>query len=250
VRSGSQRSRRSRLRHFYHVYAGGDYEDAVAGHGEAMRAAGLDVAPEVGIVGTPGAVEGAVARLAVHLPGFRVAATAEAGFEHVTLAVLHEAARRAAPGTPFFYAHTKGATSRGTRSVVWRREMTDVCVGQWRDCTRALAAVDAAGCRWIGERRIFAGNFWWARAGYLASLPPPYPGRQGAEDWIGTGQVRVADLLPGLPCTRQVRVRMLQHVSGGHLPPAGSVITVTEMEALDLCRAYPGRDPPALAEYA
>ena len=250
MRSASPRWPWSRPRHFYHVWAGGDYREAVAEHGAAMRAARLDAVPEVGIVGNASEITRAVAWLEVHLAGCRVVAASETGFEHVTLTALRKAARESEPGTPFLYAHTKGAMSRSDRSTVWRREMTDVCVGLWEDCAFALHTVDAAGCRWMGDRRIFAGNFWWARAGYLARLPPPRADRQGAEDWIGSGDLSIADLLPGLPCTRRVRVRMLQDVSGGHLPPHGSVITVTEMEAWDLCRVMPDRDPPAYAERA
>ena len=250
MRSDWPRSRRSRLRHFYHVYASGDYREAVAEHGAALRAARLDVVPEVGVVGTASEITRAVAWLEVHLAGCRVVAASETGFEHVTLAALRKAARQAEPDTAFLYAHTKGAESRSARSAVWRREMTDVCVGLWEDCTFALFTVDAAGCRWMADRRIFAGNFWWARAGYLARLPPPRADRQGAEDWLGSGPVTIADFLPGLPCTRPVRIRMLQTVGGGHLPPAGSVITVPEMEAQELCHVFPGRDPPALAERA
>ena len=250
MRNVSARSRRSRLRHFYHVWAAGQYREAVAEHGAAMRAACLDVVPEVGIVGTTSEITRAVAWLGVHLGAFRLVTTAESGFEDVTLSALRRAARLAEPDTAFLYAHTKGAMSGSPRSAVWRREMTDVCVGLWEDCTFALFTVDAAGCRWMGDRRIFAGNFWWARAGYLRSLPPVRADPQGAEDWLGSGPVTIADLLPGLPCTRPVRVRMLQTVGGGHLPPAGSVITVPEMEAQELCHVFPDRDPPALAERA
>lgn len=232
------------------MWAAGEYREAVAEHGAALRAARLDVVPEVGLVGTDAEITRAIAWLGVHLGAFRIVATAEAGFEHVTLAAVQQAARQSEPGTPVLYAHTKGAESPGPRSVVWRREMTDVCVGLWEDCTFALHTVDAAGCRWMGDRRIFAGNFWWARAGYLARLPPPRADRQGAEDWLGSGPVTIADLLPGLPCTRPVRIRMLQTVTGGHLPPAGSVITVPEMEAQELCHVFPDRDPPAFAERA
>jgi hypothetical protein len=74
-----------------------------------------------------------------------------------------------------------------------------------------------------------------------------------AEDWLGTGPVTVADLLPGMPCTRMVTIRMLQHVSGGRAggaewPEPGGMAEVTELEALGLCRADGVHSPP-VAEY-
>jgi hypothetical protein len=47
---------------------------------------------------------------------------------------------------------------------------------------------------------LFAGNFWWARAKYLATLPEPETeNRRQAEGWVGLGGPKVYDLRPGWP---------------------------------------------------
>jgi hypothetical protein len=47
---------------------------------------------------------------------------------------------------------------------------------------------------------MFGGNFWWANANYLRTLPPlRYKDRFDAETWIGLGNPLVHDLLPGWP---------------------------------------------------
>ena len=54
----------------------------------------------------------------------------------------------------------------------------------------ALASADAVGCN-LPEvpRRHFSGNFWWAKASYLAGLAPvPAGDRHEAEWWVLSGQ--------------------------------------------------------------
>jgi hypothetical protein len=61
---------------------------------------------------------------------------------------------------------------------------------------------DVRGRKWPYTEAIFAGNFWWANAGYIASLPPlevslKEADRGEAETWLGRGKPKVYDLSPG-----------------------------------------------------
>jgi hypothetical protein len=62
------------------------------------------------------------------------------------------------------------------------------------------------GCHWIRNPEwpeqgpFFAGNFWWARSGYLRMLPEPLnETRWQAETWITLGSPRIRDMLPEWP---------------------------------------------------
>ena len=82
--------------------------------------------------------------------------------------------------------------------------MTRHVITGWRDCLDLLGQVDAVGCHWLppqdGLWPFFGGNFWWATAAYLRQLPElDWTTRWRAEDWIGIGQPKVHDLLPGWP---------------------------------------------------
>jgi hypothetical protein len=202
--------------HYYHLFAGSPLSaEITVEHFAALRRAGFDGQVRVGLVGpdrATGSMLGVVDGLWPDCAG--VCAREREGFEQVTLTVLHEWARTADPATPVLYAHTKGCTSEENTGSSWgrhwRRSMTRHVVGRWRECVAALASggYDAVGCHWLtpGEypgavtRPFFAGNFWWATAGYLAGLPPPGDGdRFGAEVWAGLGRPRVLDLNPGYP---------------------------------------------------
>lgn len=79
------------------------------------------------------------------------------------------------------YHHAKGASYPTTddQSVKWRRCMEKHVVDGWRSCVDALdKGYDAAGAHYLSppltpvDQRIFAGNFFWARSRYLATLTP------------------------------------------------------------------------------
>jgi hypothetical protein len=125
------------------------------------------------------------------------------GFEQVTLAAMHARALTLPPDTPMLYCHTKGSWNNtagdGTRAW-WRNAMTYHCIGRWEECLEQLKTHDAVGPYWHEEPRWFAGNFWWANAGYLASLEAPDPAdddRHPAEVWVGSGNPRIFDMQPG-----------------------------------------------------
>jgi hypothetical protein len=79
------------------------------------------------------------------------------------------------------------------------------CVTNWKKCVADLdAGAEAVGCHWMqglpGNQNIFAGNFWWAKASYLRTLPSIFEreriqksgikhvdSRYEAEVWLGFG---------------------------------------------------------------
>ncbi len=89
------------------------------------------------------------------------------------------------------YLHTKGASyAHASPNVAdWRRFMLYFLVERHVDALAALVACDVVGCDLLEKpRRHFSGNFWWAHARYLKSLPPvPAPDRHEAEWWVLSG---------------------------------------------------------------
>lgn len=191
------------IRHYYHVWADGAWEEPLYEHVTALEIAALDCAITVGVVGSePNRIAVLVAM--GELVG---AVEADAGYEQVTLARLHEDAC-AHPDDVFLYTHTKGAYHPSSLNTQWRRSMTRHCVLDWHRCVELLRDNDAAGCHWVHTRAtpeddysIFAGNFWWATGRYLATLPSPalWDDRFEAERWVGRGSPVVADLRPDWP---------------------------------------------------
>ncbi len=84
-----------------------------------------------------------------------------------SLAMLH-------PTAYVLYLHTKGVRRHG-QAAAWRRYMTYFLIERWGEAVTHLQrpGVDAVGCDLLGAgtRRHFSGNFWWARAAYLATRP-------------------------------------------------------------------------------
>ena len=86
------------------------------------------------------------------------------------------------------YAHIKGVSHPGRRlDENWRRRMERAVVWNWKRCVNDLRRVDAVGCHWLTpeqyagsvKRPFFGGNFWWARAEYLADASPAAKGDLG-----------------------------------------------------------------------
>lgn len=116
-----------------------------------------------------------------------------------------------------YYSHLKGAIHKGEYAYeVWRQRMQLHCVTNWRKCVQDLdGGAEACGCHWLTPEQFgpmvaapfFGGNFWWAKAEFLLTLPPmpttanSRPEFYFAESWIGLGPRRpiVANLLPGWP---------------------------------------------------
>jgi|GEM_PF-177186 len=86
------------------------------------------------------------------------------------------------------YVHTKGASYEPPSAAVtdWRRMLLHFLVENHDQARAALQTHDVVGCNFLDHpARHFSGNFWWARAGYLKSLPPvPIGDRHQAEWWV------------------------------------------------------------------
>ena len=201
--------------HFYHCWADGFWNAPASEHAAALRESGFKAdTVTVGLAGSPENTGGAIAWFSSELAfaGPVTFVTAPEGYEQVTLSVLRRYAvscARQRRETAILYAHTKGASSTTVHARDWRRIMTAHVVARWDIGAALLHEYEAAGCFWLtpekhGERGVespfFAGNFWWARASYLARLPEPGTAtRYDAERWIGLGRPRICDLRPGYP---------------------------------------------------
>jgi hypothetical protein len=66
-------------------------------------------------------------------------------------------------------------------------------IDHWRDCVKALQDHDACGVNWrTTPSPHFSGNFWWAKASYVANLPHAIgTGYVDPEMWIGINAPKV-----------------------------------------------------------
>lgn len=213
------------MRHFYHMFCGAPWQSIAAEHAAALTPGEWDLT--VGLVGPPSAREVARRWWSEQRNCSFVEATS--GWEQVTLRRLWRWARYADPAEPVLYAHTKGVTHKnngGLHGAVWRRSMTQLLVENWPRCLQLLSDYDAVGCHWLTpaikwpphviETPFFGGNFWWANAGYVATLPEPgNANRYAAEQWIGLGDPKVADLRPGIPDLAHYRLEMTYALNPG-----------------------------------
>jgi hypothetical protein len=102
-------------------------------------------------------------------------------------------------GACILYIHTKGASHAQPQSNIadWRRLMLHFLVERHAEARAALATHDVVGCNLLDRpQRHFSGNFWWANARYLKTLPSvPTGDRHEAEWWVlGGDAVRAASL--------------------------------------------------------
>lgn len=114
-----------------------------------------------------------------------------------------------------FYAHAKGSSHPENPNTRWRLEMERHIIWNWRMVILDLdKGADCCGCYWltpeehptlIQTKPFFGGNFWAAKASYLATLaplpPPEFVYRYEAESWIGSGpnRPRVKNYVEGWP---------------------------------------------------
>jgi hypothetical protein len=99
------------------------------------------------------------------------------------------------------YFHVKGLsyppTHPGYQSAMeWRHRMQNVVIRRWRECLMYMdRGVESVGQWWnvAPNGSYWAGNFWWATAEFINTLPPIITegqhshGRYEAELWIGAG---------------------------------------------------------------
>ncbi len=149
--------------------------------------------------------------------------------EQPTLNLLYQWAM----GTPKGYAcyiHTKGATHTGDPiSAAWRECGMRGVVHNWEQCVKDLdRGMDMVGCHWVTQEKYpfipigpyFAGNFWWATADFILSLPPIAEtavenlNRYDAECWVARGKrkAKVVDYArhwPGAKCHQSIHEQKL-----------------------------------------
>lgn len=125
------------------------------------------------------------------------------------------------------YLHCKGATHPmgNPRTTNWRDCMMRHLVTNWWRCVSDLEyGYESVGCHWKtkqadGSQNLWAGNFWWAKASFLLTLPSimdrerikmsglgSLESRYEAEVWIGNGPrlPRIKDYHPGWKLTATV----------------------------------------------
>ncbi len=126
------------------------------------------------------------------------------------------------------YFHAKNATHPASDEYGnrWRNCMQYHCITQWHECIDTLeAGNDACGCHWLteqgdGTQSLFGGNFFWAKASFLMTLPSiqerkrihvsgidALESRFESEVWIGNGKrlPRVRDFHAGHPSIHAVQ---------------------------------------------
>lgn len=173
---------------FYHcLFVGGDIPhllpaapSIIAYQMYALESRGLLDASETMICGINGGTEShclAAALLPEH--SIKVFHGLESRSENFTISVLEDWCQRNKDHY-VFYEHSKGATHppNSIKSTIWRNCMTRNLVTNWRRCVEDLdSGYEVVGCHYMRPpltpegQHIFAGNFFWAKANYLATLP-------------------------------------------------------------------------------
>ncbi len=74
------------------------------------------------------------------------------------------------PSSKILYAHTKGVRKNGISNYFddWRRYMSFYLIEHYELCFEAIDRLKYDSCGVLKQRRIYAGNFWWASSAYLS----------------------------------------------------------------------------------
>lgn len=199
---------------FYHIGALNHWQDVVDEQLSAFAATPLVSCPLwIGVSGGNRDVVDWIMRRAANLNVVEMSTHKHLdAYELPTLRMLERRSKEVPGVTPFLYFHTKGLKDgRSVHKDNWRYLMMREVILKSGDCIKALLdGYDAVGVDWRsmrshgGDISHFSGNFWWARASYLAQLmsldayysAPRYPegwseGRRlGCEFWISSGKTR------------------------------------------------------------
>jgi hypothetical protein len=248
------------IRHYYHLWAAGAWREPAREHFTTLASSQFAGHVTVSLVG-PRPDRAAARRKIRALYPVDDWLEHDTGFEDATLRALRQWVHASHGEHAILYAHTKGAYHPSKQNTAFRLGVTREVVAGWRACVGKLEDHDTAGCYWLTpdrnivpgrwgggqvESSLYPGNYWWARASYLRKLPAlgtlTEETRFDAEAWIGLAQPRAFDLHPGWPGFRDMRVRMLQDLSGPrpdgrYWPPAGGEFEVAEEEGRWLTRA-------------
>lgn len=118
-------------------------------------------------------------------------------YERPTLLQLHELCKSSAENDLVLYLHSKGVSRSGAEPnpfiTDWSTYMEYFAIDRWTYCADSLQDHDVCGVNWrIHPLPHFSGNFWWATAGYISTLP----GHIGCdycdpEFWLGLNSPKV-----------------------------------------------------------
>jgi hypothetical protein len=186
-----------KIYHFYHIYADGDWIEAVENHIKVLIKYELidNMEPiKIGIVGNEENINNVKEFLDSKLLTYEIIAEDSEGWEQLTQNKLHEFSQD--NDGIVLYAHTKGATSG---HKLWRDTMTFYNIVNWKECISLLDEYDTVGCFWLDKSHKFndhnehngfyAGTFWWATLSFINTLPPlMMDNRWRAEAWIGLNE--------------------------------------------------------------
>lgn len=136
------------------------------------------------------------------------------GLETRSLRCLHAACEDQDEDMLVVYLHTKGATNYTEISRAWLTYMLDFNIQNWINAIHRLhhGNHDIYGASWCyadfgfdpkcshlaGQLYgHFQGNFWWAKANYIRTLPKPLDGdcRYDAEIWVGLNHPKVFNVM-------------------------------------------------------
>lgn len=208
------------LKHFYHIYADGDWESIVLTHLEHLKNSGLlDELSlfAIGLVGSNENRKHVKLLLDKQQISYLVVAESNTGYEQVTLNALHEESQLD-KNSFYLYCHTKGssrcqssdvcseedpirhinaknqvasgkASSCFEANTLWRNNMTRDVVDNWRYCVDLMdSKYDSVGCFFqYRSHHFYWGNFWWVKGSIVSDLErPSLKSRYSAEKWLFT----------------------------------------------------------------
>jgi hypothetical protein len=157
---------------WWHVYCMNHWFDIAAETLACLRRAEFPAVVHAGVVGSEEDVNelrSLAGTIGVALQPQRFIHNA---YEWPTLHALWQSCRDG--GTvPIGYIHTKGVTRPMPSYSKWRWMMQAHIVLAWRDRVADLKDFDAVGCCYRPDWPCFAGNWWWARAGWIQGLREP-----------------------------------------------------------------------------
>lgn len=113
-------------------------------------------------------------------------------YEYPAIQAVYDWSLRSDVAAICLYFHTKGISYADERHSRWRDILNDGVILNWTKHIHALnEGYDLSGQNYLNSDRFaphFSGNFWFARAGYLASLVDPrhldQRNRYNAEAWV------------------------------------------------------------------
>lgn len=95
-------------------------------------------------------------------------------FEVPTQQALWEYAKEHS-NAKILYLHTKGVGKNENQCIEdWVQYMSYFCIDKWPEAVEKLDTYDTTGVDLLQEPTLhYSGNFWWARASYIQTLPCP-----------------------------------------------------------------------------